>query len=337
MVDGVDGCVVCGNAFNEHNTGVEDKVVDVDGLWLMLVADYDDCRPSLHHQPRPGTQERLIHSQPRPVSLYGWRLYFCISASSHLSSFSALLEIRRPATMACCPRRCFLVDINTLLSSNSNKDKDKSNSNTKGITLLRLMGTVVSIVLNEPPSILLDDGTGLASIVTPLAMLEAIHCCIGSSLDCIARVDYSYDSCDSNSNTNTDTNTDTNTNSNFRLHADSLIVVQDAHAETLRWLELTYLKKNPHHQQRQSQSQPKTLYLQSRTGYPCGSVQPDDVYQLIQSDGNDDCVYQGQKGVSAKDLALLLDISVEHVQDMIQELQIDGLVYQNQEGGYMPL
>jgi hypothetical protein len=202
------------------------------------------------------------------------------------------------------------------------------------------MGTVVSIVqenLHEAPTILLDDGTGLAAIVTPLNMIEAIHCCIGTSLDCIVRVDYSTHSI-KNSNNNS-SNNDSNNVKNVKLHADSLMIVPDAHAETLRWLELSYLKKNPgkflqHQDQDQSsESQPQSqlLYMQSRTGYPCQSVQADDVYQLIQSDGSDDYVYQGQKGLLAKDLAIVLEISIEQVHGVIQELQIEGLVYQNQE------
>jgi hypothetical protein len=254
------------------------------------------------------------------------------------------------AAALCCPRRCFLVDIATILASNNNHSNN-NNKQTSGITLLRLMGTVVSIVqesLNQAPTIHLDDGTGLAAINTPLTMLEAIHCCIGTSLDCIVRVDYSGHSNHSNNN-NHNISSDSN---NAKLHADSLMVVPDAHAETLRWLELSYLKKNPANllqqqqqdqpsrqsqQQSQSQSQSQLLYMQSRTGYPCQSVQADDVYQLIQSDGSDAYVYQGQKGLLAKDLAIVLDISMEHVHDLIQELQIEGLVYQNQEGGYMPL
>jgi hypothetical protein len=236
------------------------------------------------------------------------------------------------AAAACCPRRCFLVDVATIVSSNNSNHNHNSNNKeaSSGITSLRLMGTVVSIVqesLNGAPTIHLDDGTGIAAIVTPLTMLEAIHCCIGTSLDCIVRVDSSK---------------------NAKLHADSLMIVPDAHAETLRWLELSYLKKNPgnflpqdqqssHEQQSQSSQSPQLLFMQSRTGYPCHSVQADDVYQLIQSDGSDAYVYQGQKGVLAKDLAIVLDISINQVHDLIQELQIEGLVYRNQQGGYMPL
>jgi hypothetical protein len=237
------------------------------------------------------------------------------------------------AAAACCPRRCFLVDIATILASNKNHSNSANKQTSPDITLLRLMGTVVSIVqenLHEAPTILLDDGTGLAAIITPLNMLEAIHCCIGTSLDCIVRVDYSG---------NNISNNDSNNVKNAKLHADSLMIVPDAHAETLRWLELSYLKKNPSKflQQQQSQSQSQLLYMQSRTGYPCQSVQADDVYQLIQSDGSDEYVYQGQKGLQAKDLAIVLDVSIDQVHGLIQELQIEGLVYQNQEGAFLPL
>jgi hypothetical protein len=260
-------------------------------------------------------------------------------------SFESSTMAGTVAAAACCPRRCFLVDIATTLSSNSSNYNHYSNTKeaSSGITLLRLMGTVVSIVqesLNGAPTIHLDDGTGLAAIITSLTMLEAIHCCIGTSLDCIVRVDYSDSGHSINSN-------NSNNVKNAKLHADSLMIVPDAHAETLRWLELSYLKKNPGNflqqqdqssrQQQSQSSQSQLLYMQSRTGYPCHSVQADDVYQLIQSDGSDAYVYQGQKGLLAKDLAIVLDISIDHVHDLIQELQIEGLVYQNQEGGYMPL
>jgi hypothetical protein len=54
------------------------------------------------------------------------------------------------------------------------------------------------------------------------------------------------------------------------------------------------------------------------------SIRANDVYQLIQSDGSDEYVYQ-VKGTATRDLAIVLDISIEQVHDLIQELQIEGL------------
>jgi hypothetical protein len=173
------------------------------------------------------------------------------------------------------------------------------------------MGLVVSIVqesLEVSPTVVLDDGTGLAAVVTPASMLEAIRCGVGASLDCLVRVERTY--CSSKSDA-------------FQLHAEALIVVPDAHTETLRWLELAYRK------------QQGTTVLASKTGYPCDRVQVDNVYQLIQTESKHQ--YRGQQGMSAQDLAVVLDIQADEAQEMIQDLQIQGLVYQNQAGAFLPL
>lgn len=197
-----------------------------------------------------------------------------------------------------CPRRCFLADVSTTVS------KDPV------VTLLRLMGVVVSIVqesLQEPRVIVLDDGTGVTAITTPGSMLDSARCCgVGVCLDVIVRVERdSY------------TLSTDQQQQQLKLKAETIIVVTDAHAETLRWLELAYRK------------QEGVSYLKSRTGYPCGTVGQDNVYELIES--------EAEQGVSVQDLAIVLDLPTEDVQDIIQEFQIQGLVYQNKDGCFLPL
>ena len=102
-----------------------------------------------------------------------------------------------------------------------------------------------------------------------------------------------------------------------KLRVETLIVVQAVHATTLRWLELTYRQQQP----KQDTSMQWGYPTQTKESY---------VFELIQSEA-------GDSGVSLEDLALVLDLDMEHLKDIILELQLSGQVYQNRQGAYMPL
>jgi hypothetical protein len=96
------------------------------------------------------------------------------------------------------------------------------------------------------------------------------------------------------------------------LHADTLLEVSPPVAEQLRWLELT-----------------TTTDQRAPCGYPCRETTSEDIWEIMDSN-------QGE-GVSVADLALVLDLRPEQVQPLIEDLQLQGLIYENETGSYVPL
>lgn len=227
-------------------------------------------------------------------------------------------------TEAAAPIRCFLGDIPNCIAQLHHQQQDavlrkpwdrnvasnnkRYKSNGPPPRFFRLMGTVVGVtpIDEDKHTLVLDDGTGLASIDTTAAMIAQIHVQTGMTLDCIARV---VDSCDKHT---------------FSLVANQLVVVQDANAETLRWSELSYKSSN-----KQAISSNTTHW-----GFPCRQISSDDIYRIIVNEGQVDSKFTG---LSTEDLAECLDLSPLHVEDMIQELQTAGLIYQNEQGLYLTL
>jgi len=248
------------------------------------------------------------------------------------------------------------------------------------MVMLRLLGTVVELRQHQeeekqqqelaPPTapasnnddeaitsmdtIVLDDGTGLAHIRTPPAMTAQIHVQIGMTLECVVRViqlGEQQGTTTSHPPKKQPSSADSNDHDYYFLEADQLVVVRDAHAETLRWMELSY-------QQQQARRQSSTgNYNNAKTasavsahhqrGYPCRSFQAEDLYYVILSDcqqtstttdGDNSSITTGAAGgVSVEDLAECLDLPVPHVEGMIEELQISGQIYRNPQGCYLPL
>jgi hypothetical protein len=228
------------------------------------------------------------------------------------------------------PIRCFLGDVpNCIAQLHQQLQEDNvptkpwarnstSNKRYKSegpAPMLRLMGTVVALTAidEDNHTLVLDDGTGLASIYTAAAMSAQIHVQAGMSLDCIVRVDCR------NAHT-------------FSLVADQLVVVQDAHAETLRWLELSYSSSN-----KQAISS-----ITTNLGFPCRPISSNDIYRIIVSEcqvdlGSSKTPPPEVTGLSMKDLAECLDLSLTRVEAMIRELQTAGLIYQNEHGLFRTL
>lgn len=226
------------------------------------------------------------------------------------------------------PLRCFLGDVSHCIAQHQkqqdmatpkpwNRNNVVSNKRAKGDGLalkLRLLGTVVDLrAADEATSqtIFLDDGTGIAIIQATHAMIAQIHVQAGLTLDCIVRVARSGEP-------------------SFALIADQLVVVQDAHAETLRWLELSYRNKRNKEQVAHS----------THWGFPTRQISPDDIYRIIVSE----CQVDGSapqrpkaKGLSKEDLAECLDLNLFRVDTLIQELQNSGQIYRNEVGLYLPL
>jgi hypothetical protein len=181
----------------------------------------------------------------------------------------------------------------------------------------------------------LDDGSGSVEIFVPRFMYQNLSVKKGQTLDCIAR------KCRNNKKRSIQMFNDSASElsvSPFRslsslfLIADTLILVTDPHAESLRWMELC-------HDARNCGSSSRTNPVQNEMrpwGYPSLPVNTtDEVYRFILNqatiDGGKDA------GVSSEDLALVLHRPHQEVEKMIQELQIMGQIYQNASKLFVPL
>ena len=99
------------------------------------------------------------------------------------------------------------------------------------------------------------------------------------------------------------------------LETDQVCIVTDVHAEALRWLELSYRLKAP----------PDTL----KWGYPILPISAEDIFDIISSEAD--------QGVSLQDIAHVMDLDENYVANLVQDLQLSGQVYRNQQGKYLPL
>jgi hypothetical protein len=95
---------------------------------------------------------------------------------------------------------------------------------------------------------------------------------------------------------------------------EQLAWMQDPHAELLRWYELISTEKMRTEQQ--------------QWGFPCSRITSDTILTLIQSD---------PKGCSIQDLAIVLDVKEASVATMLEELQLEGQIYCNKNGAFVPL
>lgn len=180
-------------------------------------------------------------------------------------------------------------------------------------------------------TLVLDDGTGfLAEIRAPAAMAARIGARPGMAVECVVRVVRP-----SPGDAAAAAKAGGGAAPSWALHADQLAAVRDAHAESLRWLELSHRRK--------TDSSGGTT-ISDRRGYPCRAFSAEDLYQVIVSDccgpteeeDNDNNQHPGS-GVSLEDLSRGLDLPRPHVEGLIEELQISGQIYRNPEGCYLPL
>jgi hypothetical protein len=145
--------------------------------------------------------------------------------------------------------------------------------------------------------LVLDDGTASVDLWTPRSMIHSLAAEPGQTLDCMARLRQN--------------------GLVKRWYSDTLIPVTDTETESLRWMEVSH-PPNPNECR--------------RFGFPTKKLNANEAYRLI-------CVQtQFEKnGVSLEDLALVMQKSKSTMQEMIQELQITGQIYQNEKGNYVPL
>lgn len=161
---------------------------------------------------------------------------------------------------------------------------------------LRLFGSIAGI---DAPHLVLIDGTGCATLQVTDAMINKLQLAEGMSVDCIGAV-YPNEK----------------DPSSFRLVAEQICLVNDLHAETLRWTEIVYAES--------LSAKEKDEWC----GYPVRQVKADDVLQVIATE---------PQGVSLEDVALGFDLTEVDAKSFIEELQLSGQIYCNERGLFVPL
>mmetsp|Transcript_40414 Transcript_40414/g.97549 ORF Transcript_40414/g.97549 Transcript_40414/m.97549 type:complete len:203 (+) Transcript_40414:3-611(+) len=100
-----------------------------------------------------------------------------------------------------------------------------------------------------------------------------------------------------------------------RFYTESLSSIVDPEMEHLRWAELTNTSSKS----------------SRRFGYPTLEWNAEEAYRMI-------CLQsRGGHGVTMEDLALVMQKTKKQMQEMISQLQLDGLIYHNEDGNYVPL
>ncbi len=191
------------------------------------------------------------------------------------------------------PIRCFL----------GNVPKEIEKASDESSVSFRLMGTIVKISTHETrqykiytSKMVIDDGTGSCCIFVTRSMLDTLNVHVGEVLECVV---------DKN------------------MQAKQLVKVQDPHAETLRWLELSYFRK-------------QKGVPNDHMGYPCPKEDKKDrVFQIISSESPEN--NSQSSGISFDDLALILGLQAPDMQDLLDDLQESGMIYKNAKGLYVPL
>lgn len=192
-----------------------------------------------------------------------------------------------------CPRRMLLCDVAEGLVGGK----------------VRLMGVVVSQqtqrakeeASSSTTMITLDDGTALLNVTSHLgAFGKSIKIQLGDTIDCVGKLLMS-------------------TGPLLSLAADSLSVVVDPHAETLRQLEIIKGCEN---------------YISKDENY---AMNRQNLFRVIQS-----AVDVDNRGLSESDLTVLLGIHrnismIGDLQTTLQQMQADGEIYVDSEGGFVPL
>ena len=285
------------------------------------------------------------------------------------------------------PRRCFIIDLpRLLLSPSTNKSYDAttalSSASSAAPSLVRLMGTVVSMSKVVPPSqpqsqsqcyahdenemaldssfphyddahhhqqqqlessmlLELDDGTGIVSCLTPMAMMERITGLrVGHTVDCIGEPRVMSD--ENQDNTLLSSSQAPSSATVLLLMVETLLEVRQnpSSAERLRWMEIMTLS-----------SQATTAETHNNTrnnhhsiawcGYPSPAMTPADLLAVIESTitttTNSAKQPTDDRGVTVANLALVLDLDPTHLQALIEDLQLDGLIYENEKGSFVPL
>jgi hypothetical protein len=220
----------------------------------------------------------------------------------------------------------------------------------------------------EYRTIILDDGTGfLVAIEAEMSMVEKMNSPIGTLVDCVCRVvipkirGHPKIDCSSPDHAeamhlrshndfqdNARSNEPTSRNEAIALRAEMLAVVDDAHAETLRWMELTYRKKIHQEEMDAALKDPACSKVSSLHPWtadllfgPPVSVEitAEDVCRLIHSEFSDESrtTNGSEEGLSLEDIALVYDLDQLTIQRLLEELQMSGQIYQNVHGAYVPL
>lgn len=193
------------------------------------------------------------------------------------------------------PNRAFIRDL-----IGQNVERRKNEAPNTGTT--RLLGIVVGKYQSGKGNdvITLDDGTATIHLGILPTMVARCGVVVGDTVDCIVRPSNPKD-----------------------FSVEQIVIVNDPHAEILRWLEII---KRP----KQQSDWP---------GFPHkADFSSDDLFQVILSK----CPLtrqrrKSQKGLSIRFLSSGLNMTESKVQELMNELHESGQVYQDENGLYLPL
>lgn len=143
----------------------------------------------------------------------------------------------------------------------------------------------------------LDDGTATVGILTPDYMLQKLQVRPGLTVECTVWL--------------------RQRGTIKKWYAYCMSLVTDPHAEILRWMELSF------------QPEPNESL---EYGYPTIQRNAAEALRLITLE-----TQHCNDGVSLEELAMVMQVSPDAMKDMLVELQLDGQIYQNQLGNYVPL
>ena len=193
---------------------------------------------------------------------------------------------------------------------------------------LRVMGTLVSIVPLAVPFVeqedddgpytqrfILDDGTNeVAQFLASDHMANAVQ--IGMTIDCVVHVLHKHNKQQRDEH-------ETTTSTLLVIH--TLIIMPDGgQALSLRNMEIL------HQRQRRSSGRATSMWDGTdHTTNTAPSMTWHEINNIIQA--------EAEIGVRLEDLQEMFVVEKDQLQEIIQELQMQGLVYQSKNGAYLPL
>lgn len=189
----------------------------------------------------------------------------------------------------------------------------------------------------------IDDGTGSISCQTPMAMMERITGLrVGHTVDCIGEPQTIIANKEDNDMTvigqgNTVESNQEKQEENtatVRILVETLLEVRQnpASAERLRWLEIMTTQQASQSITTTSSQQHALRHPIAWCGYPSLEVTSGLLYDIIESTHQHD-----QETATIANLVVVLETEASRLQPLLEELQLDGLIYENEKGSFVPL
>lgn len=252
-------------------------------------------------------------------------------------------ELRKERT---CPKRCFLIEAARSNDDHHDDERDcpfngdshqttTTASAAKLSSHFRLLGICVGLQSIEASMkyehaepmggvLIIDDGTALVTVWCPSGMWHRMHRqakipLVGATLECLVET----------SSWPSPPLSDATWNRGAYSTAQQIAIIQDPNAEILRWLELSIPACTAEDPEQWLLSTWENLAGPGTARSSRPTMQ--DVYQIIRGES------ESSPGVALEDLVKFFCVDRSTVEGFIEELQMNGQVYRNQDGLYLPL